>query len=168
MDECGSSHDVKHALNLHSSKEIDLCAGRGGIRGTMHCTHWTSATTRCTEPNVNKHVAVFKKTRIKCLSRVSSGAAQPRASTVHYEINGRDLKSRKLDAARAAGKEKRRSAATNSVRARANRDAEGRTAAQAQHRDIIFSWRTLFSFFLTRSFVVSSVQPTTEVKWTCA
>lgn len=25
MDECGSSHDVKkHALNLHSSKEIDL------------------------------------------------------------------------------------------------------------------------------------------------
>lgn len=27
MDECGSSHDVeKHALNLHSSKEIDLSA----------------------------------------------------------------------------------------------------------------------------------------------
>lgn len=41
MDECGSSHDVvKHALNLHSSKEIDLIVDCSRfVEADDHCTH---------------------------------------------------------------------------------------------------------------------------------
>lgn len=46
MDECGSSHGVnKHALNLHSSKEIDVSADYYAVPSN-HCTHWSSSTSR--------------------------------------------------------------------------------------------------------------------------
>lgn len=84
----------------------------------------------------------------------------PHATPAHYEINGRDLKSGKLDAARAREGGTLRSAPLFRLpiaAQRARRDVEGRTTAPP---DIIFSLQTLFSFFPTRP----TVQPTAEVK----
>lgn len=75
----------------------------------------------------------------------------PCALPAHYEINGRDLKSGKLDAARAA-KRGAGVAATNRDAARAHTDVEGRTTAPP---DIIFLKNVIF-FFPTRQPVRST------------
>lgn len=82
----------KHALNLHSSKEIDLWRRPHPVRTAR--THM-----RChVAPNrtlVSKHVLKTSAER---------DAARPHAANVHREINGRDFKSGNLDAARAAAR----------------------------------------------------------------
>lgn len=142
MDECGSSHDVETCTKPPLIERNWPVAA-----SSTHCTHY-----------MRRHVAPNRTLISTFWTEKRVATARPRGSTVHREINGRDLKSGNLDAARAAGKEK--------PRPMAGERAQTVTwwGEPPRNTDIIFSWRTLFSFLFARS----SVQPTAEVKWTCA
>lgn len=99
MDECGSSHDVqKHALNLHSSKEIDLPPTAVPLDRRTARTYRSRR--HVVAPNVYEHVAVFFK-QVEC----NAGARhRRRARSARSQRNKRSrFQIWNLDAARAAG-----------------------------------------------------------------
>lgn len=111
---------------------------------------------RCTEPIVNEHVAVFKK-KSNELNADALPTRRERCPQTRHEINGRDLKSENLDAALATVEGRPRPMACKRAQTVTRWGTPPRT-------DIIFSTKNKERYFLSFLLAHSPVQPTAEVK----
>lgn len=149
MDECGSSHDARETCTKPPLIERNwpLCCS---VRCTSHFTYPFRCHVAPNRTSISTLPCLKNKYERTAASNGRDG--RPRAPGVQTEINGRDLKSGIVDAARAPGRGERRPASTNRRPARANRDEVGRAAAE--HRPILsfLKERYFLSFLLPRPF----------------